>query len=198
MRPQPEKGLLSKKSTMKLTIDYYYYYYCPLWMSCKTMPIAFFGYFNTGNYGENNKWTKRKTTTLTVWYLKNGFPPANNLKVENTQKIPMLLEDVVSLRIKILSEVFPNSFAFSLIEFSSIVVCCCGWLKLSVVVYCRRNLLFWYSFIVQFTEIVQNKTCINGMWQFHEVDIHCSYQGTKSCFKPSKRTFYHHSWLTKL
>ena len=60
-------------------------------MSYKAMLIAFLSYFNTGNYGENNKWTKRKTTTLTVWYLKNGFPPANNLKVENTQKIPMLL-----------------------------------------------------------------------------------------------------------
>ena len=127
---------------MKLTIDYYYYYYCPLWMSCKTMLIVFFGYFNAGNYylRREQQVNKEKTTTLTVWYLKNDLPPANNLiKVENTQKIPMLLKDVVSLRIKILTEDFPNSFAFSLIAFSPIVVCCCGWLKLSVIVYCRRK-----------------------------------------------------------
>ena len=152
-------------------------------MSCKVMLIAFFGYFNTGNYRENNQWTKRKTTTLSVWYLKNGFPPAHNLKVKKYSKNTNATLRCSIIKAQNIEWDFPNSFAVSLIAFSSIVVCCCGWLKFSVIVYCRRNLIFWYSFIVQFTEIVQNKTCINDMWQFHEVDIHCSFQGTKSCFK---------------
>ena len=38
-------------------------------------------------YGGNNKRTKSKTTTLTVGYKKNDFPPGNNLiKMDNTQK----------------------------------------------------------------------------------------------------------------
>ena len=38
------------------------------------------------------------------------------------KKNATVIYDVVSLRIKILSEDFPNSFAFSLIAFSPIVV----------------------------------------------------------------------------
>ena len=63
-------------------------------MPCKTMLIVFFGYFNAGNYylRREQQVNKEKTTTLTVWYLKNDLLPANNLiKVENTQKIPMLV-----------------------------------------------------------------------------------------------------------
>lgn len=38
-------------------------------------------------YGENNKRTKSKTTTLIVGYKKTDFPPGNNLiKMDNTQK----------------------------------------------------------------------------------------------------------------
>ena len=56
-------------------------------------------------------------------YKKNDFPPGNNvIKMDNTKKNATVIYDVVSLRIKILSEDFPNSFAFSLIAFSPIVV----------------------------------------------------------------------------
>ena len=57
-------------------------------MPCKTMLIVFFGYFNAGNYylqGEQQV-NKEKNININLWYLKNDFPPpANLIKVENTQ-----------------------------------------------------------------------------------------------------------------
>ena len=63
-------------------------------MSCKTMLIVFFGYFNARNYywwGEQQV-NKEKNNNINCVILENDFPPADNLiKVENTTKIPMLL-----------------------------------------------------------------------------------------------------------
>ena len=67
---------------------------------------------------------------------------------------------------------------------------CAGILLGSVTIMSKNTmtLLKMLLIIVQFTEIVQNKTCINDMWQFHEVDIHCSFKGNKSLSLPKEHS----------
>ena len=54
-------------------------------MSCKAMLIVFFGYFNAGNYYLRGEPLVNKERE------KQQHAAKNLIKVENTQKIPMLL-----------------------------------------------------------------------------------------------------------
>ena len=56
---------------------------------------------------------------------------------------------------------------------------------------CSSHPFFTDALIVVFAKVVQDKTCIDYIWQVINVNIHCLSQSTKLCLHPAKSTLYY-------
>lgn len=85
---------------------------------------------------------------------------------------------VEMLRVKIVCEYSSNPFSFNFI--ATCHTCIGLGLKVTVIIEGHSHTLFTDLFIVNFTKVVKNKTSIYDVWQFIQINIHCSFETSKS------------------